>query len=77
MPQRTAANTVMGWGGAFMAVVCVSAIARSSWIALQAVAAQGEARPSLWKIWRPVFAAGLISLMVSGGIIAFIAAAFR
>jgi len=75
--QQTAAGTVMGWSAAFLTVVSVSAIARSGLSAIKAVLSPGETRPSLWAIARPVLAATLISLVVSGGILAAIAQMFR
>jgi hypothetical protein len=75
--QQTAATEVMGWSAAFLTVVSVSAIARSGISAIKAVLSPGETRPSLWTIARPVMAAALISLVVSGGIMAAIAPLFR
>ena len=77
MAQQTAAAEVMGWSAAFLTVVSVSAIARSGLSAIKAVASAEETRPSLWTIARPVLAAALISLVVSGGILAAIAQMFR
>ena len=77
MAQQTAANTVLGWSAVFLGVVSVSAIARSGISAIKAVLTPGETRPSLWTIARPVMAAALISLVVSGGILAAIAQLFR
>ena len=77
MAQQTAANTVLGWSAVFLGVVSVSAIARSGISAIKAVLSPGETRPSLWTIVRPVMAAALISLVVSGGILAAIAQLFR
>lgn len=77
MAQQTAANTVLGWSAVFLGVVSVSAIARSGISAIKAVLSPGETRPNLWTIARPVMAAALISLVVSGGILAAIAQLFR
>ena len=77
MAQQTAAAEIMGWSAAFLTVVSVSAIARSGISAIKAVLSPGETRPSLWMIARPVMAATLISLVVSGGILAAISQLFR
>ena len=77
MAQQTAANTVLGWSAVFLGVVSVSAIARSGIAAIKAVLSPGETRSSLWTIARPVMAAALISLVLSGGILAAIAQLFR
>lgn len=77
MAQQTAAAEIMGWSAAFLTVVSVSAIARSGISAIKAVLSPGETRPSLWTIARPVMAATLISLVVSGGILAAISQLFR
>ena len=77
MAQQTAATEIMGWSAAFLAVVSVSAIARAGISAIKAVLTPGETRPSLWTIARPVMAAALISLVVSGGILAAISQLFR
>ncbi len=77
MAQQTAATEIMGWSAAFLTVVSVSAIARSGISAIKAVLSPGETRPSLWTIARPVIAAALISLVVSGGILAAISQLFR
>jgi hypothetical protein len=77
MAQQTAATEIVRWSAAFLTVVSVSAIARSGVSAIKAVLSPGETRPSLWTIIRPVLAAALISLVVSGGILAAIARMFR
>lgn len=77
MAQQTAANEVLGWSAAFLGVVSVTAIARAGITATRAIFSPGETRPSLWKIARPVIAAAVISLVVSGGILAGIAQMFK
>jgi hypothetical protein len=77
MAQQTAANVVLSWSGAFLGVVSVSAIARSSFMTIRAVLSPGETRPSLWAIARPVLAVALISLVVSGGILVGIGMLFK
>lgn len=77
MAQQTAATEILGWSAAFLGVVSISAIARAGISAIKAVLSPGEMRPSLATIIRPVLAATLISLVVSGGLLAAIAQMFR